>query len=139
MTDVKLCQGTIAWFEMVGTLMCEAASRAGLASDFNLSLVEHYTDGLPLCGGFVQGLRFDIRNGIASFRAGARLGEEADIRIEITSAAVRQLNSLYSADPRYQAELERFLSTGQMRVDGDPTQIGSWLQTVHDTIVDRTI
>jgi len=139
MTDMKLRQGTTAWFEMVGMLICEAASRAGLASDFNLSPVELHTDGLSLCGGFVQGLRFDIRNGIASFWAGARLGEEADIRIEITSAAAGQLNSLYSADPRYQAALERFLSTGQMRVDGDPTQIGSWLQTVNDTIFDRTI
>lgn len=139
MTDVKLCQGTIAWFEMVGTLMCQAAARAGLASDLNLSLVELYTDGAPLCGGFVQGLRFDIRDGISSFRAGSCLDEEADIRIEITSAVARQLNSLYSADPRYQSALNRFLKTGQMRVDGDLTQMGSWLQTVHDTIVDRTI
>ena len=43
--NAKLRQGTVDWFEMVGTLMCEAALQAGLAPDLSLSLVECYTDG----------------------------------------------------------------------------------------------
>lgn len=65
--DTELRQGTTARFEMVGALMSEAASRAGLASDLNLSLVELYNDGAQLCGGCAQGPRFDIRDGAPSF------------------------------------------------------------------------
>jgi hypothetical protein len=92
-----------------------------------------------LSEGLVQGLRFDILSGNPSFRVGARHGERADIRIEITAAAARELNSLYSADPDYQAALDNLLSTGEMRVDGDPSQMGGWLKAVHDPIVARTI
>lgn len=59
-TDAKLDQGTTAWLEMAGTLMCEAAARAGLPPDLSVSLVERYTDGAELPNGLVQGLRFDI-------------------------------------------------------------------------------
>jgi hypothetical protein len=61
--DSKLRQGTVAWFEMVGTLMCEAASQAGVAPDINLTLIERYTDGVELTNGHVQGIRFEIVNG----------------------------------------------------------------------------
>lgn len=124
---------------MVGTLMSKAASRSGLPPQLNLSLVEFYTDGVELSKGLVQGLRFDILGGTPSFRVGARYGERADIRIEITAAAARELNSLYSADPDYHAALDRLLSTGEMRLDGDPSQMGDWLKAVHDPIVARTV
>jgi hypothetical protein len=59
--------------------------------------------------------------------------------IEITAAAARTLNNLRSADPNYTAALEDFLRTGAMRVKGDPSRMGRWLDTVHDPIVNRTI
>ena len=137
--DAKVCQGTAAWFEMVGTLMSEAASQSGLSPELNLSLVERYTDGVELSEGLVQGLRFDILGGKPSFRVGARRDERADVMIEITAAAARKLNTLRSADPNYTAALEGFLSTGEMRVEGDPSRMGGWLNAVHDPIVNRTI
>lgn len=66
--DMKLCQGTTEWFNMLGTLMSEAASRAGLSPQLTLSLVERYTDGVDLFEGLVQGIRFDITGGKSSFR-----------------------------------------------------------------------
>lgn len=137
--DARVCQGTAAWFEMVGTLMSEAASQSGLSPELNLSLVERYTDGVELSEGLVQGLRFDILGGKPSFRIGARRHERADVMIEITAAAARKLNTLRSADPNYTAALEGFLSTGEMRVEGDPSRMGGWLNAVHDPIVNRTI
>jgi hypothetical protein len=137
--DAKICHGTTAWFEMVGTLMSEVASQSGLSPELNLSLVERYTDGVELSEGLVQGLRFDILRGKSSFRVGARRDEWADVMIEITAAAARKLNRLRSADPNYTAALEGFLSTGEMRVQGDPSRMGGWLNAVHDRIVNRTI
>ncbi len=136
--DTKVRQGTAAWFEMVGRLMSEAASQSGLSPYLNLSLVERYTDGIELSEGLVQGMRFDILGSKPSFRIGARHGERADITIEITEAAARELNSLYSADQDYYATRDKFLSTGEMQVDGDPSQMGDWLNAVHDLIVART-
>lgn len=135
----KFRQGTAPWFKMVGELMCEIASRSRLPTELNLSLVERYTDGVELREGVVQGLRFDIQGGTPTFRVGARYEERADIEIEITAAAARTLNTLLSADPDYAAALEGFLCTGEMRVLGDPSRLGSWLSEVHDRIVDRTI
>ena len=57
-TDMKVHQGTKEWFDMVGTLMFEAASQAELPPELNLSLVERYTDGVELSEGLVQGIRF---------------------------------------------------------------------------------
>lgn len=137
-TDAKVRQGTTAWFEMVGTLMSEAASQSGLSPHLNLSLVERYTDGVDLSEGLVQGLRFDIINGKPSFRVGARRDERADVTIEISAAAARELNSLRSVDPNYPAAVDNFRSTGEMRVDGNLLRMGDWLDAVHDPIVDRT-
>lgn len=138
-TEARLRQGTAAWFEMVGTLMSQAASRSRLSPDLNLSLVERYTDGEELPEGLVQGIRFDIRGGAPSFRVGVRRDERAEVTIEISAAAARALNSLRSDDPNYRATRDAFLRTGEMRVDGDPSRLGDWLDAVHDPIVDRTI
>jgi hypothetical protein len=78
-TDEKLPQGTLDWLEMAGTLMHEAASRADLPSDLNVSLVERYTDGAKLSDELVQGIRFDITGGQPSFRVGVLPDEQADV------------------------------------------------------------
>jgi len=137
-TDVMLPQGTAPWFEMVGELMCKAASDYGLSLDLNVSMVERYTDAVAISDEIDQGLSFYIRGGAPSFKVGARRDEKVDISIEITSAAARTLNLLYSADPKFAAAVETFLSEGEMRVSGDPSRLGDWLSTVHDTIVNRT-
>lgn len=138
-TDMKERQGTTAWFEMAGTLMCEAASQAKLSPELNVSLVERYTDGVEMSEGLVQGVRFDIVGGKPSFRVGVRPDERADVTVEVTAAAARELNTLRSADPNYQAARDKFLSTGEMRVAGDPSRMGGWLDAVHDPIVDHTL
>lgn len=138
MTGAKLHLGTYAWFEMVGTLMGEAASRHGLPPDLHLSLVERYTDGIALSEGLMQGLRFEVAGGAPSFRVGVRAGERGDIMIEISTAAARELNSLRSTDPRYRAAIARHRRSGAMRLTGDPLRMGGWLEAVHDVIVDRT-
>lgn len=136
--DAKLCQGTTAWFEMVGTLLCEAAMHAGISPKFNLSLVERYTDGVTLLGGLVKGLRFDIRSGIPSFRVGVLPDERADVTIHVTAAAARTLNTLRSNDPDDPIATNRYLATGEMQVEGDLSPFGAWFAEVHDPIVDRT-
>ena len=136
--STRLAHGTSAWFEMVGRLICEAAERAGLPANLNLSLVERYTDGTELADGLMQGLRLDIVSGKPSFRLGARPDERADITVEVTAAASRELNSLYSSDPRYLAATRRLQKRGALRVDGDMQRLGAWLGTVHDPIVDCT-
>lgn len=102
-----LPHGTAAWFHMAGTLMCEAAARAGLPADLEIGLVERYIDGVDLSAGLVQGLRFDIKSGQPSFRVGAGPDEGADITVEITAAASHELNSLYSDDPRFETAVAR--------------------------------
>lgn len=57
----------------------DAATRAGLAPDVDISLVELYTDGATLDDVLVQGLRFEIVKGKPSFRSGARRDERADV------------------------------------------------------------
>jgi hypothetical protein len=134
----RLRHGSLAWFQMAGGLMCDAAARAGLPPGFAISLVERYIDGVELADGLVQGLRFDIEDGKPSFRVGARRGESADITVEVTAAASHELNSLYSADPRYQAATARLLASGDLRINGDIARLGDWFGAVHDPIVDRT-
>ena len=133
--DAKIRQGTKAWFEMVGTLMSEAATRSGLSPDLNVSLVERYTDGVELSAGLIQAIRFDIRDGRPSFRAGVRRNEQADIVVEVTAAAARKLNLMLG--PAYNAVRDSFLRTGEMRVSGNVSRLGAWLDAVHDPIVDR--
>jgi hypothetical protein len=136
--DAKLPHGTASWFEMVGTVMAEAALNAALSSHHQVSFVERYTDGVELSKDLVQGLRFEINEGTPSFRVGARRHEHADVTVEITSSAARKLNALHSADPAYLTARDELLRSGEMRVVGDPSRMGAWLDTVHDPIVDRT-
>ncbi|WP_292560853.1 hypothetical protein [Mesorhizobium sp.] len=139
MTKPKLHLGTMAWFKMIGTLMCEQASTAPLPQEMNVSLVERYSDGAELAAGLFQGIRFDLIAGKPWFRAGVLAGERGDVTIEVTIAASRKLNALRSTDPNYLAAIDCLQAAGQMRVDGDLSRIGDWLKAVHDPIVDRTI
>ncbi|CDX39370.1 conserved hypothetical protein [Mesorhizobium sp. ORS 3359] len=139
MTKPKLHLGTMDWFKMVGTLMCEHASLARLPQEMNVWLVERYIDGAELAGGLFQGIRFDLIAGKPWFRAGVLAGERGDVAIEITVAASRRLNALRSADPNYLAAIDCLRAAGQMRVEGDLSRIGDWLKAVHDAIVDQTI
>ncbi len=136
--DQKLTQGTDDWFEMVGSLMCDAARRSGLSPDLTVSLVERYTDGALLADGAVQGIRFDIINGIPTFRNGVGREERGDVTIEITSSLARKLNLLRTVDSEYRALLQSAVSSGDLKIDGDPSRLGSWLSEVHDPIVERT-
>lgn len=137
-TSGKLPQGSPAWFDMLGTLMCEAALRAGLAPDENWSLVERYTDGTTLPNGRVQGIRFDIVNGLPSYRIGVHTDEHADVVIEVSAAVARELNLLYTDDPAYGAALDRAKQTGQISMEGDLSRIPDWFTAIHDPLVDRT-
>jgi hypothetical protein len=127
-TDAKVRQGTTAWFEMVGTLLSEAASRPGLSPDLDVSLVERYTDGVELSKGLFQGIRLDIRGGQLSFRVGVRRDERADTTVEVTATDARELNTLHGA--AYDTARNKFLGTGEMQVDGDPSRMGHWLSSM---------
>lgn len=137
-TDAKLLHGTTAWFEMVGLQMSEAAKRSELPTDLNVSLVERYTDGRDLGRDLVSGVRFDMSGGVPSFCAGVMEKERGDVTITFSLAAARALDHMRSDDPAYTTARDQFLSIGEMRVDGDPSQLGDWLGEVHDVIADRT-
>lgn len=137
--SARLRHGSAAWFRMAGQLMADAAARAMLPPDLDLGLVERYTDGVPMGDDLVQGLRFDLVGGKPSFRVGAGQDERADITVEVTAAASYELNTLYSADPRYLAAADRLRREGRMRVDGDFARLGDWFAAVHDAIVERTL
>ncbi|MGJ5180947.1 hypothetical protein ACQR16_23295 [Bradyrhizobium oligotrophicum] len=134
----KLPQGTAAWFEMVGKLVCEAASRANLPPNLNWSLVERYRDGSPLQNGRVQGIRIDVKNGRPSFQIGVSKDERGDVTIEISRKAARELNLLYATDPAYAVVRDAALSLGEIRIDGDLAPVVDWLGVAHAPIVDRT-
>lgn len=138
-TGPKLHHGTTAWFEMVGTLLCEAALAAKLPPDLNFSLIERYTDSIALPNGLFEGLRFEIRGGTPSFRVGVFPDEQAEVTIEVTSATARTLNTLYSSDPDYSVVVKRHLDASELQVNGDLSPLGEWFAGVHDQIVDRTI
>ena len=137
--NAKLRQGTAAWFEMVGELLCDAAVQAKLSPNLNLSLVERYTDGIALPGGLIQGLRLDISGGTPSFRVGVFPDEVADVVIEVTANAARALNTFRSDDPEYSATLNIYLGSNEMQIAGDLSEIEAVFASVHDPIVQRTI
>lgn len=129
-------QGTRSWFEMVGTLMVEAAGRLDLPD--RVTFVERYEDGEPLGDGVVQGIRFDVADGKATFRVGVRQGEAADIEVTVTKSAARALNSVWSSDPAYGSMRHRYSETGELRVAGDPAPLAELMDLLHDPIVQRT-
>jgi len=135
---MRIPLGTTAWFDMVGAVMVDAARRAALPADFNISLLERYTDGVDTGAGLAAGLRFDVVNGTPSFRTGVGRDEQADIMMDVTLAASRELNTLPGADPRFTAALARLQSSGQLKIHGDLGGLGHWFAAVHDRIVDRT-
>ncbi|MYM75012.1 hypothetical protein GTP56_22845 [Duganella sp. FT134W] len=130
--------GRARWFEMVGEVLLDAATQANLPPDLNIRLVERYIDGTELSPGLVQGLRFDIVNGKPAFQLGARPDERGDITVEVTKAASYTLNTLRSEDPRFHAAFTNLLAAGELKIDGDLSQLGSWFSVVHDRIVDHT-
>ena len=134
----KFKQGTAEWFDMVGTLMSEAAAQSGLGPAVNVSFLERYTDGTQLSGELVQGIRFDIVDGKPFYRVGAGKDERADIIVEVTAAAARELNLLRTTDTRYEAVRDEVMRASEMRVEGDISRLGAWLEAVHDPIVERT-
>jgi len=109
MSGPKLRLGTTAWFEMVGALMVETATRSGFPQGPTVSFVEIYTDGVELADGLVQGIRFDIIAGQASFRVGVRPGERGNVTFEITTAAAERLNNLRMADLRFPDAIDEVL------------------------------
>jgi hypothetical protein len=137
-TKTKVPHGSKAWFDMVGTIMVEAATLAKLPPEFNVSLVERYTDGVEISPGLLQGLRFEINGGRPTFRAGAKPGEQGDITVEVLAADSHALNTLRSEDPRFLETYARLQSSAQFTIDGDLSRLGSWFTLVHDRIVDRT-
>lgn len=138
-TDTKLSYGTKAWFEMIGETMCDFARKANLSSDVNYSLVEHFTDGDTWEGGLSEGFRFDIVNGKPAFRVGAKPGELCDLTINVTRNASQTLNTMRGDDPRFEATLEKFMTSGEFHVvQGDLMDLFNLIGPVHDTVVDRT-
>jgi hypothetical protein len=136
--ELMVAHGTPAWFAMVGEVLTEAAIRAALPPGLNVCLVERYTDGAELAPGLLPGVRFEIRAGRPSFRAGALPGERGDITLEVTTAASRTLNTLYGADAAFTAAFSAFLADGQLKIEGDLAALGDWFSGVHDRIVERT-
>ncbi len=136
--EIKIPHGTAEWLEMLGEEMCAGATAANLAADYDVSLVERFTDGKALAGGLVEGFRFDIIGGKPSFRIGVAPDERGDITILLTWAASRGVARLYAADPEHQALFEHYLQTGEMQIDGDFAALASWIPPVHDAVVKRT-
>jgi hypothetical protein len=136
--NMKVLHGTAAWFDMVGSVLMDAATRAELPQDHNVSLVERYTDGSALGPGLVQGLRLDIINGKPSFRRGARRDECGDVTVEVTRAASYKLNTLPGDDPAFQRALAHLQANGELKIEGDPARLGVWFTVVHDQIVAQT-
>jgi hypothetical protein len=99
-------------------------SEAVLPADLNVGLVERCTDGIRFQDGLMQGIRFDVYAGKPTFRVGTFREEHADITVEITAVASRELNALYGMDPRFQATLSRLQESGNMRIDGGRPTLG---------------
>ena len=130
--------GSPGWFAMVGEVLVTAARAADLPADLSVSLVEHYIDGFEIAPGLFQGLRFDITNGVPSFRTGVTPGEIGDITIHVTPDVAQRLNQLYASDPTLAQVQQAALADGQFRMEGNPSKLGAWFEATHDEIVSRT-
>lgn len=131
--------GSPDWFAMVGEVLVTAARAADLPADLSVSLVEHYVDGAEIAPGLFQGLRFDITNGVPSFRTGVTPGETGDITIHVTADVAQRLNQLHASDPTLAQVQQAALANGQFSMEGDPSRLKTWFQTTHDEIVSRTV
>ena len=136
--NLKVPHGTAAWFDMVGGVLIDAATRAELPADHNISLVERYTDGAVVSEEMVQGLRLDIIDGKPFFRSGVRHDERGDITVDVTKAASYQLNTLHGDDPAFYNALADLQASGYFKMDGDLARLGTWFSAVHDRIVAQT-
>ncbi|MET3762072.1 hypothetical protein [Sphingomonas sp. UYEF23] len=136
--DVKITQGSLEWFHMIGGILAHAARSANLPTDINLTFVERYTDGAEIDDGLVQGIRLDFRKGEPSYRVGVGRAERGDVTVEVTSHAARILNLHLSGDPTYKALLNRYQADGDRKAEGDLSRLGDWLNETHDPIVLRT-
>jgi hypothetical protein len=135
---MKIAHGTSAWFDMVGTVLMDAAMEAELLPTYNVCLVERYIDGIEVGPGLVQGLRFEIVGGKPFFRLGARHDEWGDVTVDVTKAASYTLNTLRSADPRFRAAFDELQGNDELKVEGDLSLLDRWFGVVHDRIVGRT-
>ncbi|PZQ28679.1 MAG: hypothetical protein DI562_10400 [Stenotrophomonas acidaminiphila] len=134
----KIVQGSEPWFRMAGALVCRALGDSGAQGIARWRLIERYVDGEPFSDGLVQGIRFDIREGVATFRVGVQPGETADATIEVTAGVARALNLLHTDDPRFALAMEDAIRTGALVIEGDLSPISAALAVSHDAIVDRT-
>lgn len=93
-----------------GSLRRPEPRRRGTLPD--CTLIERYRrNAAP--GGLTQGIRIDIRNGIATFRVGIARDEYGNATIEVTVGAARALNLLCNGDPL------RFARAEAVRAGGD--------------------
>ncbi|WP_200957963.1 hypothetical protein [Sphingomonas sp. Root710] len=137
-TTTKFTQGSAEWFDMLGTILCDAVRNADLPPGHTVSFVERYIDSEELAPGLIKGFRFEIKNGEPSYRPGVAPDEMGDVTIDLTVKAARELNLLYTADPRFREQFDHYISIGEAIFHGDIADVGEWIHTIHDPIVDRT-
>ena len=138
-TQTKIAYGTREWFEMIGQTMCNAARAKNLGPDVNYSLVEHFVDGDDWGDGMKEGFRLDIEGGQPRFQVGAKPGEMADLTINVTRNASRQLNTMHGYDPEFEPAIAKFMGNGEFTVvQGDLNDLFELIGPIHDTVVDRT-
>lgn len=138
-SDTRYIAGSLEWLNMVGAVLQNAAESAGLPASQTISLVEHCIDGPEIAPGLVQGLRFDIRNGMPSFRVGVEPDEVGDITVHVTPEVAQRLNQLYTSDPALEQVQQEARVRDELRVQGDASKLGAWFPASHDEIVRRTV
>jgi len=137
--DAKIAYGTRPWFEMIGEVMCGAATAAKLDADVNFRLVEHFVNGDDWGDGLFEGFRLDIVKGEPSFQVGVRPGEFGDLTVNVTRAASRTLNTLHGYDPGFEPALQRLTNAGEFEVvNGNLSDLFELIGPIHDEVVDRT-
>lgn len=137
-TITKLPQGSAEWFDMLGTILCDAARKADLPPNHTVSFVERYVDSEELSPGRIKGFRFELKDGVPSYRPGVARDEMGDVTIDLTVKAARELNLLYTTDPRFRELFDHYISIGEATFHGDIADVGEWVHSIHDPIVDRT-
>lgn len=129
-------QGSREWFEMLGTLMVEAAGLVPLPD--RVTFLERYRDGTDLGESRVQGICFDVADGRATYRVGVRPDDRADIEVSVTREAARSLNLMLSTDAGHDAARARYAESGELTLVGDSSPLAALLALLHDPVVRRT-